>query len=57
MCPHHLFLSEEDIETIGQSKSKVKPQLCSKEDQEALWENIDIIDIFATDHGDFSFRF
>ncbi|KAK7580173.1 hypothetical protein V9T40_000802 [Parthenolecanium corni] len=51
VCPHHLFLSEEDIETIGQSKSRVKPQLCSKEDQQALWENIDIIDIFATDHA------
>lgn len=25
--------------------------LGSREDMEALWENLDIIDCFATDHG------
>lgn len=51
VCPHHLFLSEKDIDIIGISKSKVKPPLCSLEDQQALWDNLDVIDIFATDHG------
>lgn len=51
VCPHHLFLSEKDKDIIGISKSKVKPPLCSLEDQQALWENLDVIDIFATDHA------
>ncbi|XKL69172.1 hypothetical protein PGB90_006941 [Kerria lacca] len=51
VCPHHLFLSENDINIIGTNRSKVKPQLCSLEDQQALWDNMDIIDVFATDHA------
>ena len=51
VCPHHLFLCEEDIPRIGKGHADVRPVLCSKEDQEALWENLDIIDCFATDHG------
>lgn len=51
VCPHHLFLCEEDIPHIGKGRAEVRPVLCSKEDQEALWKNLDIIDCFATDHG------
>lgn len=29
----------------------MKPNLVTEEDQCALWENLDIIDCFATDHG------
>lgn len=29
----------------------VRPRLATKEDMEALWENLDVIDCFATDHG------
>lgn len=53
VAPHHLFLTEDDLENIGQGHGKVKPPLVTKEDQNALWENMDIIDIFATDHGEF----
>lgn len=52
VCPHHLFLSSEDKTHLG-SKSEVRPRLVSKEDQQALWDNMDIIDCFATDHGKF----
>ncbi|RDD37936.1 CAD protein [Trichoplax sp. H2] len=51
VAPHHLFLTEDDAERIGLKRSKVKPQLCSKDDQQALWDNFDIIDCFATDHA------
>lgn len=51
VCPHHLFLSTDDIPRIGNGQSKVCPALCSPEDQAALWENINIIDVFATDHA------
>ncbi|XP_062508879.1 CAD protein-like isoform X2 [Corticium candelabrum] len=51
VCPHHLFLSEDDLQWLGEGMSQVRPQLCSREDQQALWDNIDIIDCFATDHA------
>ncbi|XP_015785609.1 CAD protein-like [Tetranychus urticae] len=51
VCPHHLFLSEEDVTYIGESKSSVKPPLVKKSDQQALWANLDVIDCFATDHA------
>lgn len=51
VCPHHLFLCCDDIPHVGEGWSEVRPVLCSKEDQDALWENLDIVDCFATDHG------
>ena len=51
VCPHHLFLCEDDVLQIGESKSKVKPELSSKSDQESLWRNLNVIDCFATDHA------
>ncbi|XP_076067925.1 carbamoyl-phosphate synthetase 2, aspartate transcarbamylase, and dihydroorotase rudimentary isoform X2 [Oratosquilla oratoria] len=50
VCPHHLFLTEEDAKKLG-GRGEVRPALVSREDQEALWENLDIIDCFATDHA------
>ena len=54
VCPHHLFLCEDDIPRIGKGRAEVRPVLCSKEDQDALWKSLDIIDCFATDHGKYS---
>ena len=51
VAPHHLFLTSDDCILIGEQKSRVKPNLCSKDDQNALWENLDVVDVFATDHG------
>ncbi|KAJ8725618.1 hypothetical protein PYW08_003801 [Mythimna loreyi] len=51
VCPHHLFLSTSDIDDIGQGRAEVRPVLFSPEDQAELWKNIDIIDVFATDHA------
>lgn len=50
VCPHHLFLTSDDLEHLG-LKGEVRPKLVSKEDQQALWDNLDVIDCFATDHG------
>jgi len=52
VAPHHLFLTSDDLDKVGQGRGKVKPPLVTKEDQDALWENMAIIDIFATDHGE-----
>uniref|UniRef100_A0A069DM27 CAD like protein n=1 Tax=Clytia hemisphaerica TaxID=252671 RepID=A0A069DM27_9CNID len=51
VAPHHLFLSTDDTKRIGEGRARVKPQICSAEDQKALWENMDFIDCFATDHA------
>lgn len=51
VCPHHLFLSTNDIPQIGADKSQVRPILGKPEDQQALWDNLHVIDCFATDHA------
>lgn len=53
VCPHHLFLSQTDLDRLGPKKGSVRPILGTQEDQQALWDNLDIIDVFATDHGEF----
>ena len=50
VSPHHLFLSETDLGKLH-SCGTVKPPLMTLDDQQALWENMDVIDCFATDHA------
>jgi len=54
--PHHLFLSTDDFETLSHSgrypgRKEVRPRLATPDDQQSLWENLDYIDCFATDHA------
>jgi carbamoyl-phosphate synthase/aspartate carbamoyltransferase/dihydroorotase len=51
VAPHHLFLTNQDIPKIGEGLSEVRPRLASPVDQQALWENMPVIDCFATDHA------
>ncbi|MBE0671444.1 MAG: amidohydrolase family protein [Anaerolineales bacterium] len=54
VCPHHLFLSKDDIPAISSGhpgRGEVRPRLAAKEDVDSLWENLDVIDCFATDHA------
>jgi dihydroorotase-like cyclic amidohydrolase len=54
VCPHHLFLSKDDIPAISSGhpgRGEVRPRLTTKEDLESLWQNMDVIDCFATDHA------
>ncbi|XP_075220922.1 carbamoyl-phosphate synthetase 2, aspartate transcarbamylase, and dihydroorotase rudimentary isoform X1 [Lycorma delicatula] len=54
VCPHHLFLTANSThvkEVLGENKSQVRPVIGSEEDQKALWDNLDVIDCFATDHA------
>lgn len=51
VTPHHLLLTREDIPRLGFGRSEVRPRLAGVEDREALWENLDVIDCFATDHA------
>ena len=52
--PHHLFLTKDDITAISNrhpGRGEVRPRLATKEDVDALWDNLDVIDCFATDHA------
>jgi carbamoyl-phosphate synthase/aspartate carbamoyltransferase/dihydroorotase len=64
VCPHHLFLNKEDLPPLnlpsnsmnleegkGEGRKEVRPRLAAKEDVDALWANMDVIDCFATDHA------
>jgi carbamoyl-phosphate synthase/aspartate carbamoyltransferase/dihydroorotase len=54
VCPHHLFLTREDIPAISSGhpgRGDVRPRLANREDVDALWNNLDVIDCFATDHA------
>ncbi|GAB4445594.1 MAG: dihydroorotase [Anaerolineales bacterium] len=63
VCPHHLFLTKDlpppspppnplDLgEGKGGGRKEVRPRLATQEDVDALWDNLDVIDCFATDHA------
>lgn len=51
VTPHHLFLSRDDIPSLGRGRCEVRPRLAGVEDREALWDNLEVIDCFATDHA------
>ncbi len=54
--PHHLLLSTDDFETLSHNgkypgRNEVRPRLATPEDRQALWDNLEYIDCFATDHA------
>ena len=54
VCPHHLFLTKDNIPTISHGhpgRGEVRPRLATQADVDSLWENMDVIDCFATDHA------
>jgi len=51
VAPHHLFLTVEDLDRLGHNWGQVRPRLATPEDQQSLWDNMEYIDCFATDHG------
>ena len=64
VCPHHLFLNNDALpppnpppnstnlgEDKGGGRMEVRPRLATRKDVDALWENLDVIDCFATDHA------
>ncbi len=47
---HHLFLTSVDGKKLG-PYGMMRPPLASAEDQQALWNNMDVIDMIASDHA------
>ncbi|MEZ4868424.1 MAG: amidohydrolase family protein [Caldilineaceae bacterium] len=50
VTPHHLFLTTADAARLG-PLGDMRPRLATSDDVAALWENLAIVDIFATDHA------
>lgn len=51
VTPHHLFLTRADLNPPGSGRGEVRPRLAEPADRDALWENLEVIDVFATDHA------
>ncbi|MCL4267939.1 MAG: amidohydrolase family protein [Anaerolineales bacterium] len=54
VCPHHLFLSKDDIPAISHGhpgRGEVRPRLATQADVDSLWTNLEVVDCFATDHA------
>ncbi|CAG7719819.1 unnamed protein product [Allacma fusca] len=51
VTPHHLFFTQQDLTWLGQQMGQVRPMLATEDDQNALWENLQVIDCFASDHA------
>jgi carbamoyl-phosphate synthase/aspartate carbamoyltransferase/dihydroorotase len=51
VAPHHLFLSSADLPRLPGGRGEVRPRLASPDDQQALWDNLAVIDCFASDHA------
>ncbi|HRF96355.1 MAG TPA: dihydroorotase family protein, partial [Aggregatilineales bacterium] len=51
-CPHHLFLTENDVDRLG-ALAWMKPTLKTQADQDALWHGIadGVIDVVESDHA------
>lgn len=50
VTPHHLFLNEKDADKLG-VYGQMKPSLKPQSDVDYLWENLDWIDLFESDHA------
>lgn len=48
VAPHHLFGVNEGL---SEEMRAVKPHLQTEDDMKALWDNLEFIDCFATDHA------
>ena len=55
VAPHHLFirsqLCDEERGIKSEGRQEARPRLTTKADIDTLWENMDVIDCFATDHA------
>ncbi|MBT3322510.1 MAG: amidohydrolase family protein [Anaerolineae bacterium] len=52
VAPHHLILCDSCHLSLGrEGRSEVRPRLTTQADVDALWDNLDVIDVFATDHA------
>jgi len=53
VCPHHMLFTPENMRARGFDGGfiEVRPRVQTDEDIAALWQHLDVIDCFATDHA------
>jgi len=51
VSPTHLFLCDKDMDRLGEALMSIRPRLASEKDRQALWDNMDIIDVFSSHHA------
>ena len=51
VSPTHLFLTDEDVDRKGQDLMSIRPRLATAKDRQALWDNMDIIDVISSHHA------
>jgi dihydroorotase-like cyclic amidohydrolase len=50
VSPHHLFLASTDTARLG-ALGDMRPVLASPADVKFIWQNLDVVDMIATDHA------
>lgn len=52
VCPHHLYLTQDDLSTLG-PLGLMKPELKTRADQQALWDALQagVVDVVESDHA------
>lgn len=50
VAPHHLYLTEDDLPRL-EGMGIMRPPLKRTYDRDALWANLDVVDMIATDHA------
>lgn len=52
VCPHHLWLTQDDLPTLG-AFGLMKPELKTAKDREALWKAVQsgVVDVIESDHA------
>jgi carbamoyl-phosphate synthase/aspartate carbamoyltransferase/dihydroorotase len=52
VCPHHLFLTQDDLPRLG-AYGRMKPPLKTRHDADALWDALraGIVDVIESDHA------
>jgi carbamoyl-phosphate synthase/aspartate carbamoyltransferase/dihydroorotase len=51
VAPHHLLFTAADFSHLPAGRREVRPRLNQPTDRQALWENLSVIDCFASDHA------
>lgn len=52
VCPHHLYLTQDDLPTLG-PRGMMKPELKTTKDRDALWQALQngVVDVIESDHA------
>ncbi len=50
-CPQYLFFTQEDLPNLDARLLDARPTIGNSQDRQALWDNLEFIDCFGSDHA------